>query len=83
VGEGRLLCSLVPGEVARGMATADTGAKELEQRLKHLLTAWDRETKELAAKPHLERLRHLWIDFLIQPQVLGPNLRALQAKIKD
>lgn len=83
LGEGRRSCSLVPGEVARGIATADSGLRQLEQRLKQLLTAWDRETSELAAKPHLERLRHLWVDFLLQPQVLGPNLRAIQARSKD
>jgi hypothetical protein len=73
----------VPGEVARGIAAADSGTREFEQRLKQLLTAWEREKSELANKPYLQRLRQLWVDFLIQPQVLEPNLRSIQARAKE
>ena len=83
MGEGGRACTLVPGEVRRGIATADSGYSLLEQRLKQLLTTWGRETADLAAKPHMERLRQLWVDFLIQPQVLAPNLRAIQARSTD
>lgn len=74
---------LVPGEVSRGITQAKSDLRQLEQRLKQLLTAWDQETAELAAKPHLERLRQLWVDFLVHPQVLAPNLRAVQARAKE
>jgi hypothetical protein len=76
-------CSLVPGAVARGVAAADSGTRQLEERLKQLIHAWDRDKAELTAKPLLAGMRQLWVDFLVRPQVLAPNLRAIQARSKQ
>jgi hypothetical protein len=76
-------CSLVPGAVARGIAAAESGTRQLEERLKQLIHAWDRDKAELTAKPLLAGMRQLWVDFLVRPQVLAPNLRAIQARSKQ
>jgi len=69
--------------VARGIAAAESGTRQLVERSKQLIAAWDRDKAELSAKPLMERLRQLWVDFLVQPQVLAPNLRAIQARSKQ
>lgn len=75
--------SMVPREISRGISSLDRGIRELELKLKRLLTEWDRHKTELKTKPYSRLQRGLWIDFLLKPQLLSANVRAVQNKVKD
>jgi hypothetical protein len=76
------LC-LVPREISRGISGIDRGMKDLELKMKKLLTDWEMKKTELKTKPYYKLQREVWIDFLIKPDILSANIRAVQNKLKD
>ncbi len=75
------LC-LVPREISRGISSIDRGLRDLELKLKKLLTDWETKKTELKTKPYFKLQREAWIDFLLRPDTLTVNIRAVQNKVK-
>jgi len=75
--------SLAPREIKNGIDSLDSGLKDVERLAKKLLDQWEKEKTELKVKPHLRLQREVWVDFLVKPQVLAANVKALVNKVKD
>jgi len=75
------LC-LVPREIPRGISGIDRGLRDLELKLKKLLTDWESKKTDLKTKPYFKLQRDTWIDFLLRPETLTVNIRAVQNKAK-
>jgi len=74
--------ALLPREVSRGISSVESGMKDLEIKLKNLLTDWERAKVEVKTKPYCRLQRLLWIDFLLRPQIVPVNVRAVENKAK-
>jgi len=75
--------SLVPSEVGRGMSVVERSLKDLEQKLLKLAKAWEANQIQLKTKPYFRLQRDLWIDFLLRPQLVPANVKAVVNKAKD
>jgi len=75
--------SLVPREVYRAISALEKGMKELEIKLMNLVTDWQKNKAEMKTKPYYRQQRTLWIDFILRPQLIAANVRAVENKSKN
>jgi len=75
--------SLVPSEVGRRMNCVERSLKDLEQKVLKLSKAWEANQIQLKTKPYFRLQRDLWIDFLLHPQLVPANVKAVVNKAKD
>lgn len=73
---------LVPKEVSRSFSLLDAQIIELELKLKGILTDWQRAQSHLKTRPYHRQQRQLWIDFLLKPELVPANVRAIQNRAK-
>jgi len=74
--------SLIPKEVNRSINHVDKEIKELEMRLKAILTDWEQAKTDQKTRPYRRNQRQLWIDFLLKPELVPANIRAVQNRAK-
>jgi hypothetical protein len=74
--------SLIPKEVSRAISQVDKEIKHLEIKLKAILTNWEQAKADLKTRPYRRNQRQLWIDFLLKPELVPANVRAVQNRAK-
>jgi len=74
--------SLIPKEVNRSINQVDKEIKQLEMRLKAILTDWEQAKTDQKTRPYRRNQRQLWIDFLLKPELVPANIRAVQNRAK-
>jgi len=74
--------SLVPKEVSRSFSLLEAQIIELELKLKGILTDWQRAQSDLKTRPYHRQQRQLWIDFLLKPELVPANVKAIQNRAK-
>jgi len=74
--------SLIPKEVNRSINHVDKEIKQLEMRLKAILTDWEQAKTDQKTRPYRRNQRQLWIDFLLKPELVPANIRAVQNRAK-
>lgn len=74
--------SLIPKEVNRSINHVDKEIKQLEMRLKAILTDWEQAKTDQKTRPYRRNQRQLWIDFLLKPELVPANVRAVENRAK-
>jgi len=74
--------SLIPKEVNRAISTVDKDIKHLEMKLKAILTEWEQAKSDIKTRPYRRNQRQLWIDFLLKPELVPANVRAVENRAK-
>jgi len=74
--------SLIPKEVNRAISTVDKDIHHLEMKLKAILTEWEQAKSDIKTRPYRRNQRQLWIDFLLKPELVPANVRAVENRAK-
>jgi len=74
--------SLIPKEVNRAISTVDKDIQHLEMKLKAILTEWEQAKSDIKTRPYRRNQRQLWIDFLLKPELVPANVRAVENRAK-